>query len=138
LWVDLDNAEHICQSLDLPGCRLALRVDRIVRSADGVVLTHDVRYFISSLDPNRVKATELLQYVRQHWRLENGLHFLKDRWWDEDRHHTRRPGLSACLAALNNAALSIHRLCFDGSQPIRAAADHIAWNPTRGLQILNT
>jgi predicted transposase YbfD/YdcC len=137
LWVDLDNANHIRESLDLPGCQLALRVDRIVRSADGVVLTHDVRYFISSLDPNRVKAAELLQHVRQHWRLENGLHFLKDRWWDEDRHHTRRPGLSACLAALNNAALSIHRLRSDRSQPIRAAADHIAWNPARGLAILN-
>ena len=138
MWVDLDNADHIRESLDLPGCRLALRVDRIVHSSDGVVLTHDVRYFISSLDPDRVTAAELLQHVRQHWRVENGLHFLKDRWWDEDRHHTRRPGLSACLAALNNAALSIHRLRSDGSQPIRAAADHIAWNPARGLAILNS
>jgi hypothetical protein len=115
-----------------------LRVDRIVHSSAGVVLTHDVRYFIGSLDPDRVTAMELLQHVRQHWRVENGLHFLKDRWWDEDRHHTRRPGLSACLAALNNAALSIHRLCSNGSQPIRAAADHIAWNPARGLAILNS
>jgi predicted transposase YbfD/YdcC len=138
LWVDLDNAAHIRESLDLPGCRLALRVDRLVRSSAGVVQTHDVRYFIASLDPDRVTAAELLQHVRQHWRLENGLHFLKDRWWDEDRHHTRRPGLSACLAALNNAALSIHRLRSDRSQPLRAAADHIAWNPARGLAILNS
>ena len=96
LWVDLDNADYIRESLDLPGCRLALRVDRIVRAPDGTVLSHDVRYFISSLDPDRVTAAELLQHVRHHWRLENGLHFLKDRWWDEDRHHTRGP---ACRPA---------------------------------------
>jgi predicted transposase YbfD/YdcC len=115
-----------------------LRVDREVRTPDGEVLSHDVRYFVSSLDPDSVTAADLLRYVRDHWRLENGLHFLKDRWWDEDRHHTRRPGLSACLAAINNAALSIHRLRSDPKLPVRAAADYIAWNPDLGLQLLNS
>lgn len=100
-------------------------------------MSHDVRYFVSSLDPDRLTAADLLRDVRNHWRIENGLHFCKDRWWDEDRHHTRRPGLSACFAAINNAALSIHRLCSDPKLPVRAAADHIAWNPTLGLRLLN-
>lgn len=138
MWVDLDNAEYIRETLGLPGCRIALRVDRELRSADGQVMTHDVRYYVSSLDPDQVAAADLLRYVRQHWRIENSLHFLKDRWWDEDRHHTRRPGLSACMAAINNAALSIHRLRSDPDLPVRAAADHIAWNPARGLEILNS
>lgn len=101
-------------------------------------MLHDTRYYVSSLDPDRVTAADLLQHVRQHWRIENALHFLKDRWWDEDRHHTRRPGLSACLAALNNAALSIHRLLSDPELPVRASADHIAWRPIRGLELLNS
>jgi hypothetical protein len=42
------------------------------------------------------------------------------------------------LAALNNAALSIHLLRSDPTIPLRAAADYIAWNPARGLKILNT
>ena len=102
------------------------------------MLSHDVRYFVSSLDPDRVTAAELLQHVRHHWRLENGLHFLKDRWWDEDRHRTRRPGLSACLAVINNAALTIHRLRSDPKIPVRAAADYIAWSPALGLEMLNS
>jgi predicted transposase YbfD/YdcC len=138
VWVDLDNAEYIRETLDLPDCRIALRVDREVRSPTGEVLSHDVRYFITSLDPDCVTAADLLRYVRNHWRVENGLHFTKDRWWDEDRHHTRRPGLSACLAAINNAAISIHRLRSPPHLPVRAAADHIAWNPARGLRILNS
>ena len=138
LWVDLENADYIRETLDLPGCRLALRVDLEVRSSNGELLSHDVRYFVSSLDPERVTAADLLRHVRDHWRLENGLHFLKDRWWDEDRHCTRRPGLSACLAAINNAALSIHRLRSNPQLPVRAAADYIAWNPDLGLRLLNS
>lgn len=64
--------------------------------------------------------------------------FVKDRWWDEDRHHTRRPGLSAMLAAINNAALSVHRLRSDSKIPVRAAADYIAWKPTIGIELLNS
>ena len=115
-----------------------MRVDREVRTAGGEIVSHDVRYFVCSLDPGGVTAGDLLALVRDHWRIENGLHFCKDRWWDEDRHHTRRPGLSACLAAINNAALSIHRLCSDPDLPLRAAADFIAWNPERGLRLLNS
>jgi len=92
-------------------------VDRELRADDGEIVLHDTRYYVCSLDPEQVTAADLLRHVRQHWRIENSLHFLKDRWWDEDRHHTRRPGLSACMAAINNAALSprpsrrrLHRL----------------------------
>jgi len=122
--------------LNLTGCQIALRVDRELRTSDGEVVLEDVRYFVSSLDPDQTTAAQLLQYVRGHWQIENNLHFLKDRWWDEDRHHTRRPGLSAMLAAINNAALSIHRLLSDPEIPIRAAADYIAWKPEKGIEML--
>jgi len=83
-----------------------------------------------------VTTADLLQYVRGHWSVENCLHFLKDRWWDEDRHHTRRPGLSPVMTSLNSIVVSIHHLHSDPSQPVRASADHISWNPARGLELL--
>lgn len=120
----------------MPGCQIALRVDRELRTQQGEVVSRDTRFYVSSLDPEQVTAADLLRFSRGHWQIENGLHFLKDRWWDEDRHHTRRPGLSAVMASLNNVALSIHRLHSDPDQPVRASADYIAWNPARGLAIL--
>ena len=48
--------------------------------------------------------------VRGHWCVENGLHFIKDRWWDEDRQWSIRPGLAERLASLRNAALTVLRL----------------------------
>lgn len=122
----------------MPGCRIALRVDRTLRKPSGQVVSHDIRYFITSLDPAQITAADLLNYVRGHWQIENSLHFLKDRWWDEDRHHTRRPGLSPVMAAINNIALSVHRLRSDRNQPVRASADAVAWNPRLGLEILRS
>ena len=136
VWIDLDNAEYIRETLKLPGCRIALRVDRELRNSRGVVVSCDTRYYVSSLDPDQVTAADLLRYVRGHWQVENGLHFLKDRWWDEDRHHTRRPGLSAIMTGLNSIALSIHRLRSDPNLPLRAAADHLAWTPAAALTML--
>ena len=109
---------------------------RDVLAADGAVVSHDTRYFLTSLDPGRVSALELLQYIRDHWQVENSHFFLKDRWWDEDRHHTRRPGLAECLAMLNSAAVTVLRCCYPADQPLRARADYIAWNPTLGLELL--
>ena len=64
------------------------------------------------------------------------LHFTKDRWWDEDRHHTRRPGLSALMAAINNAAISIHRILSNPDIPLRASADYVQWLPEIGINML--
>jgi predicted transposase YbfD/YdcC len=113
-----------------------LRVDRDVIADDGKVLLSDTRYFLTSLDPGQVTAAELLAAVRAHWQIENSLFFIKDRWWDEDRHWTRRPGVAEWLTKLTTAALTVLRACGPAKLPIRARADHIQWNPGLGLQLL--
>jgi len=113
-----------------------VRVDRQLTTKDGLVVLDDTRYFVTSLNPDLVSAYDILRHVRNHWRIENCLHFTKDRWWDEDRHHTRRPGLSALMAAINNAAISIHRILSDPGIPLRAAADYIQWSPAGGIAML--
>ena len=47
---------------------------------------------------------------RNHWRVENSLHHVKDRSWDEDVHTLRRPGLGEVYATLVNTALNALRL----------------------------
>jgi predicted transposase YbfD/YdcC len=113
-----------------------LRVDRDVTHQDGRVLLHDTRYFLTSLDPGQVRADQLLAMVRAHWQIENSLFFVKDRWWDEDRHWTRRPGVADWLTQLTTAALTVLRACTVADEPLRARADRIAWNPARGLALL--
>jgi predicted transposase YbfD/YdcC len=115
--------------LNFSGCQIAIRADREMRAADGTVLLYDSRYFVTSISPDAVTASSLHCAVRGHWQIENCLHFIKDRWWDEDRHYTKRPGLAEVFATLTNAALSLLRLLHSPTKPLRATAELVQWRP---------
>lgn len=114
---------------------MLVRVDRHTTDRRGPS-TRETRYFVASLDPQTVTPQELLKYVRGHWQIENSLHFVKDRWWDEDRHWNRRPGLAERLASLANVALTLLRLSGKPNSPLRAEADELSWNPLRALKLI--
>ena len=59
----------------------------------------------------------------------NSVFFLNDYWWNEDRHWTRRPGLSKWLIYLTLAASVVLRIFHNPTQPLRALAACINWNP---------
>jgi predicted transposase YbfD/YdcC len=68
--------------------------------------TDEVRYFISSL-PAKVKR--LASAVRQHWGIENGLHWVLDVAFNEDRmRQQERKGIEN-VALLNRLAVSLLR-----------------------------
>jgi predicted transposase YbfD/YdcC len=83
-----------------------------------------------------VTAEELLGLVRGHWSVENSLHFIKDRWWDEDRHYLSRPGLAERFALLTNAALAVLRVTKEEGQPMRARADHLSRRVEEAVQLI--
>lgn len=66
----------------------------------------DVRYFISSL-PARVKR--LASAVRQHWAIENSLHWVLDVAFNEDRMRQRERNGIENVALLNRLAVSLLR-----------------------------
>lgn len=136
LWYDLDTAEWLRESLGLHGCQIAIRLDFLRRSSAGEILFHERRYYVTSLDPSQVSLFDLLRWIRGHWQVENSLHFVKDRWWDEDRHWTKRPGLGAVFASLTNAAVSVLRLLPGEERILRARTEQIQWNPTAALNSL--
>jgi hypothetical protein len=117
---------------------MALRLDREVRDAEDTQLLFETRYFITSRDPAGVTPAELAAWARGHWQVENSLHFVKDRWWDEDRHYSRRPGLAERLAGLLNAALTVLRVAspFAEALPLRARADELSWDPAAALKVI--
>ena len=77
-------------------------------------------------------AKELLQVFRNHWSVENSLHYVKDRSWDEDVPTLRRPELGEVYATLVNTGLNA--LLLEGwfspqmSMPLRAKT--CAFRPT--------
>ena len=66
-------------------------------------------YLLTSLPPGRCSPSEMLRLFRNHWNIENNLHHVKDRSWDEDVHTLRRPGLGEVFATLVNVGLNVLR-----------------------------
>ncbi len=49
-------------------------------------------YLLTSLSSRQRGPRELLRLFRNHWRIENSQHHVKDRGWDEDVHTLRLAG----------------------------------------------
>jgi predicted transposase YbfD/YdcC len=84
---------------------IVLVIRRCLDHTTGKV-SEDVRYFISSL-PAKVKR--LASAVRQHWGIENGLHWVLDVAFNEDRMRQRDRNGIENLALLNRLAVSLLR-----------------------------
>jgi hypothetical protein len=137
LWYDTATADYAREALDFPGLRVVFRVDCQSAPRDGPA-TIETRYFASSLDPAEVGPRRLLELVRGHWQVENCLHYEKDRWWDEDRHVCRRPGLAVGFTTLMSAALTALRAtgCDKAAGSMRAAADALCWDVDRAIRLM--
>lgn len=116
---------------------MILRVDFEV-SVAGVTASRETRHLITSLKADEVSPKRLMDLVRGHWSVENGLHFIKDRWWDEDRQWSVRPGLAERLAMLRDSALTALRLVPEVAEdmPIRARADHLGRKIRKALKFI--
>jgi hypothetical protein len=137
LWLDTQTADYARDALSFPGLRILLRVDSQTRGGGAEPKT-ETRYFATALDPGRVTPNELLGAVRDHWQVENGLHFVKDRWWDEDRHYSKRPGVALGFAVLLNAVVTVLRAsgAAGDDRPLRARADALAWDVGQAIALI--
>src|SRR5438094_541419 len=95
--------------LDWPGARLMLRLERTV--------IH--------------KNTGLLRVWRQHWHIENRLHYVRDVSMDEDSCRVRTANGPRTLAAVRNTILTVLRR--QGLPNVAEALRTFAQQPYRAL-----
>jgi predicted transposase YbfD/YdcC len=91
-----------------------------------------LRYFLTSLGP-QVPARRLLRLIREHWHIENRLHYVRDVTLGEDASQVRSAAAPEVLAALRNALLGLLRQ--HGSTNIAEALRHFAWSPGAALRL---
>lgn len=60
---------------------------------------------ITSLSTERADAARLLQLTRQHWAIENGLHYRRDMTLGEDASRIRKGTAPQVMAALRNSII---------------------------------
>ena len=116
---------------------MILRIDTEI-TTEGVGTRVETRYKIASISSDKVSPQKLMRLSRGHWGVENKLHFIKDRWWDEDRQWSTRSGLAERLATLRDSALTALRMIpgVPEDLPIRARADHLDRKPQKALRVM--
>ena len=113
--------------LDWPGVKQVCKIIRTTTQKGET--TTEVAYGISSVERSRADAKQLLQWNREHWGIENRLHWVRDESFGEDRCRVRTKAAPQILAGIRNIA--INWLRSQGIDTIAEALRENGWNPQR-------
>jgi predicted transposase YbfD/YdcC len=97
--------------------------------------TRETVYGITSLTAANADAARLLQINRDHWQIENGLHYVRDVTLGEDACRVRTGSAPQVLAALRNAV--VHLLLDVPGSSRAAAIRRLNARPNEALQLLD-
>jgi predicted transposase YbfD/YdcC len=130
----------IATGIEFPHARQAVQITRKTRPVStrtggrkGRWHTETV-YAITDLEPHQARPDELAAWIRGHWQIENGLHWVRDVTFSEDLSQVRTGAAPQVMASLRNLAISLHRLA--GATNIAAATRHHARDARRPLRLL--
>lgn len=94
--------------LDWPGHQRVCRLTRrIVQQGKETIET---AYAITSTTSGEASVHQLLTWWRNHWHIENRLHWIRDTVFGEDTDRIQSPTAGQALAAFRNAAINVLRL----------------------------
>ena len=89
-----------------PGLQSVIAVETIRMAHQHAPVTSDYRFYISSLGRS---ATAFVAMIRQHWDIENKLHWSLDVTFNEDRSRIRKEHAAENMAAVRHVALNLLR-----------------------------
>lgn len=116
---------------DWPGLAQTLCIERRVTERQTGETHVEIAYAVTSLTPRRATPAHLLTLWREHWHIENKLHWVRDVTFGEDGSTVRVGVGPQVLAALRNLAIGLLRLA--GATNIAAACRRYAAQPALAL-----
>jgi predicted transposase YbfD/YdcC len=120
---------------DWPGLEQVFKIERtVVDKRNGKTHT-EVHYGITSLTPAEADAQRLAALVRGHWRIENRLHWVRDKDFGEDASRVRTKQAPQAMAIFRNVAISLLRL-FGHSNCLAANLRHCAYHPEVAISLV--
>ncbi len=114
-----------CADIDFPYIRQVFRIERTFVNKTKNKMTSDVAYGITSLD-QQASAEDILILLRDHWLIENSLHYVRDETMGEDRSRVRKKSGPRAMATIRNASLGIVRLA--GGENVAQSIRYFGWN----------
>jgi len=96
------------QTIGLAGVAQVVRIRchvQEVRKGQAVKETDDLRFAATSYWPEEAAAPQLLELAREHWSIENGQYYRRDRTQDEDRCPVRDTAAARNLSLFRSLAI---------------------------------
>jgi len=115
----------------IPYISQSFRIERERTRLDGSPLSREVVYGITSLFPRVADAKTLLKHNRNHWHIENKLHYVRDVTFGEDASRIRTGAGPHVMATLRNLTIGLLRLAGAGGGKIPASIRKFMWGDRR-------
>lgn len=97
----------LAESSNWPHLAQVFQLERTVRQIKTGAVYTEVVYGVTSLTAANASPARLLQIVREHWGIENKLHWRRDALFHEDQTRTKSPTVGQALAAVNNWVIGL-------------------------------
>jgi predicted transposase YbfD/YdcC len=124
----------VAAGLAFPHAAQAIQIVRRRRPLTGKKWSTETVYAITSLTVIQARPADLARFIRDHWGIEDRLHWVRDVTYDEDRSQVRTSNGPRVMASLRNLAIAILRLT--GHTNIAAGLRYHARQPSRPLQTI--
>ena len=95
--------------LNWPAAAQVFKVERRAQCLRTGNWSQETRYGVTSLTPDQAPAGHLLQLTRNHWGIENGLHYRRDATLREDQLRMKHSNQAQATAVLNNFIIGLAR-----------------------------
>jgi predicted transposase YbfD/YdcC len=98
------------KEIGFPHAQQAIRIVRerfIISTGEH---SREVVYAICTAPFEIAKPHRIAAWLRQHWGIENCIHYVRDWTYDEDRSSVRTGTVPQVMATLRNTAINLHRL----------------------------
>jgi predicted transposase YbfD/YdcC len=119
---------------DWPGLAQALCIERTRIEKRSGRQERERNYAVTSLPPDRATAAQFLPLWREHWGIENKVHWVRDVTFDEDRSQGRTGNVPQVMAALRNTVIGC--LHAHGITTVAAARRHFASHVAEAITLL--
>ena len=120
--------------LDWPGLQQVFRLRQVSRRPKEGAPQEQLFFGITSLGPEQASPQKLLTLWREHWHIENGVHWVRDKDFGEDESRARSGTLPHALATMRNLAMNVLRIY--GQEPIKDARTRLSADINAALGLL--
>lgn len=105
----LTASSQLNDYLDWPHLGQVFRVQRVVQHQRTGKITYEVLFGVTNLSIEQITPDDLLHRIRQHWHIENRLHYVRDVTFREDACTIRHAKRQRLLASINNLVIGLVR-----------------------------